>query len=115
MTTDPTTGIDNGYTVKRRTALTGISPLNCRAIIQALEKMPGVARASIDERTSRLTLSYDSSKRNISEIETVLQAYDGGFAEDWWTRFKIGWYRNLDTNARDNAHAEVHCCNKPPK
>ena len=115
MTTNPTTAINHGFLVHRCIKLTGINRFNCRPIIRALEKKRGTAYAVVHEGTGNLTLTYDSSKLHINEIETLLHSYNSGFATGWWMRFKIGLYRYMDTNSSDNAKAEIHCCNKQPK
>jgi copper chaperone CopZ len=86
------------------------------AVERAVSTLSGVRKVATDLEKHQLILRYDASQTG---YQVVLEALENiGFPplNNWWSRFKGGWFQFADTNASDNAKAPPpSCCNKPPK
>lgn len=108
-------GVNEGALVRRRIRLSALRRESVGALHGAIDRLPGIDSVAIEEgHEPVLAVSYDASKRSLTELEGIVGEHGGRIAGDWWTRLKLRWYRFTDTNVRDNARHVPHCCNKPP-
>jgi hypothetical protein len=103
-------GIHEKYLVKRRLKLAETVSTPEAALLAALDAAPGVAEVGLDREKRRLSLAYDASTQSLDGLIAVLQKQGVALATDWWSRFRAGWYRNLDANIHDNARHEPWSC-----
>ena len=86
------------------------------SVIAVVDTLPGVRQAEVDLSHHRLLVCYDASLIDFQRIKTELEAAGYPTAADHWSRLREQWYRFVDTNMRENAHAPPPaCCSKPPK
>ena len=117
MNTLDTTQPSGAWEVRRRIKIPGLVH---KADVMALEdkvgSLSGVRGVTSDMKKHQIIVRYDVTGLDYHSIIRVLE--EAGFPplNNWWCRFKTGWFQNLDTNARDNAKASPPaCCNRPPK
>ena len=108
-------GINDGYLVTRRLKIEGLSAQNKESLTNQIDRLMGVDGVSLFEDKNLLKVAYDGSKLGINELEEIIESQHCHLAQDWWSRWKLGWYRSTDKNIKDNAAYVPHCCNKPPK
>ncbi len=109
------TGINEANLVHRHLRLVGLDSGKAELIVSTIDKIAGIDRVSINEDRCVLDVSYDAAYVNISQIEDIIEQYQCNISHDWWTQFKEGWYKFVDSNVKSNAAYHPSCCNKPPK
>lgn len=86
------------------------------SVLGVVDILPGVCHAEVDLRRHRLNVRYDATHVDFQRIKTELEAAGYPTETGRWPCFKEQWYRFVDANMRENAHAPPPaCCNKPPK
>lgn len=103
-------GVNNNYLVTRHLALTGQLNTQAAAIVGDIEELLGINTVRFDAKAQALKVSYDASKRNISEITAIVVHHDCSLLDSRWQRFKRGWYRYFDQNIKENAAKEPWRC-----
>ena len=114
MTTQTTAHDDK--VVKRRIRLAGKpSDEQARRLEQELKQVDGVMSLSVEKERGRLELVYDVTGADLDDL--LARSKDYGFQprRSLPTNTRLGWYRFLDQNIRDNAGHKPHCCSEPPK
>lgn len=107
-------GVHEAYLLKRHLKLEDLDAEKAGAIAQEIEPLVGVDAVALDPATRRLDIAYDASVLQLEQIEAIVRRHGSDLDHGWWTRFKEGWYRYTDQNARDNARHEPWCCSKTP-
>ncbi len=107
-------GIHEGYLMSRCLKIEGAEEVERQHIIHAIDQLKGVDLVSFVKENSKLKVVYDGSMLSVDDIEQVVRENGCRFADDWWNRYKLGWYRYTDENVRSSAKHVPHCCNKPP-
>lgn len=106
--------LNDAFVVHRCLKIPSMRDKNSRQIIQAcLAELKGVLATDVNNRM-RLTITYDATQVDFGRIEKVLRDVGYPTGNDWWSRFKSGWYRYLDENAQSNATSKGGaCCSNP--
>jgi uncharacterized protein YchJ len=87
-----------------------------RSVRGVVDTLAGVCQAEVELRRHRLKVRYDVTQVDFQMIKAELETAGYPTATGRWLRIKERWYRFIDTNMRENAHAPPPaCCNKPPK
>jgi hypothetical protein len=79
-----------------------------------IDNIHGLDHVSFDHESQVLNIAYDATRTCIDCIEEILDRYQVQVNDDWWTRFKEGYYRYVDQNVKDNATHEPFSCHKVP-
>jgi len=93
------------------------SLLDAGALQQAAEvlaALEGVVEAKSASSKKSIQVRYDTAKLLYPALIRALEK--GGLMKEasWWERVKLGWYRDQDCVARDNARAKPSpCCSNP--
>lgn len=107
-------GIDPGFLITHKLALTGLAPGDASVLYRELEELPGVDAVSVDESGQSVKIAYDASHQDIDHIIRVIEQQGAGVRSDWWNRIKLSWQRQTDRNIKDNFTHEAQCCSKMP-
>ena len=107
-------GINPGFLIHHKLALTGLSAANADDIRSELDELPGMDSVSVDTSRQCLKVAYDASHLNIDRIIEVIEQQGAGLRTGWWTRMKLNWQRQTDSNIQENFTHEAHCCSKMP-
>jgi copper chaperone CopZ len=106
---------NSAFVVHRSLPVPGVHDQgNVQTIHDCLGGLDGVQEVDVDSARKRVRVVYDAAQVGFEAIEKVL--IDAGYplADNWWVRFKSGWYRYLDENARANAQSKGGaCCSNP--
>jgi hypothetical protein len=90
---------------------------NADAVTRAMgeiDNIHGMDHVSFEHESQVLNIAYDATRTCIDCIEEILERYQVQVSDDWWTRFKEGYYRYIDQNVKDNATHEPFSCHKVP-
>jgi len=109
---EPKLGIREEYVVKRRLKLAEELRVPVGELLTALDVAPGVAQAELDRGRRRLLIAYDASTQCVDGVVGVLEEHGVAVATDWWSRLRVGWYRETDANIHENAGLEPWSCHK---
>ncbi|MEN8132495.1 MAG: heavy metal-associated domain-containing protein [Pseudomonadota bacterium] len=86
------------------------------AIERALEELSGVRKAAADVDNHQVIVRYNIIRTDYQAVVEILESAGFSPLNNWWSRYKAGWFQYVDTNGRDNANMPPsHCCNKSPK
>lgn len=107
-------GIDPGFLINHKLALTGLTAGKAQGIYAELNDLPGVNAVSVDESGQSVKISYDASHQDIDRIIEVIEQQGAEVRSDWWNRIKLSWQRQTDRNIKDNFSHEAQCCSKMP-
>lgn len=107
-------GIDPGFLITHKLALTGLAPGDASVLYRELEKLPGVDAVSVDESGQSVKIAYDASHQDIDHIIRVIEKQGAEVRSSWWNRIKLSWQRQTDRNIKDNFTHEAQCCSKMP-
>ncbi|TNE78158.1 MAG: cation transporter [Gammaproteobacteria bacterium] len=107
-------GVNPGFLISHKLALTGLTEANTDNIRSALDDLPGVDAVSLDKAGQSLKIAYDASHQSIDHIIQIIEQQGAGLRAGWWNRVKLNWQRQTDTNIKDNSTHEAHCCSKLP-
>lgn len=107
-------GVSEVNLVVRHLRLENATVENIQSASEEINQIYGLDAMSFDHTSQVITLAYDASQILLDGIEDVLRKHGVEVGHDWWTHFKEGYYRFVDKNVKDNAHAVPHCCNKTP-
>ena len=81
-----------------------------------LRALPAIQQVKAEWQRHRIVIRYDPTRTAYEAIIQTLQNTQFAPSDTAWSRLKLKWFRFIDSNARDNAHAPPPaCCNKPPK
>jgi hypothetical protein len=105
-------GIHEEYVVRRRLKLAERLRGPSAELLAALDATPGVTGAELDRARRRLSIAYDASAQCLDGVVEVLQAHGVATAKDWWSRLRVGWYRETDANIHENVGREPWSCHK---
>jgi len=112
--------------LQHRVGVSGVNLVNRHLKIKSSEKtllqlavteidsLYGIDGVSFDKKSKVLHLAYDASLVDIKTIEGILEEHQVIMSRDWWSRLKLGHYRFVDQNVKDNRSYHPHCCNKVP-
>lgn len=107
-------GVNPGFLIHHKLALTGLTAGNAQGIYSELNDLPGVDTLSVDEARQSLNIAYDASHQDIDHIIHIVEQQGAGLRPGWWHRVKLSWQRQTDHNIKDNATHEAQCCSKLP-
>jgi hypothetical protein len=107
-------GINEGFLVKHRLKLTGLTSENAKAILSELDCLSGVDRIMLDPGKGSIEITYDGSQLNIDEVIGIVHRHGVRAGTSWWNRMKLGFDRQIDQNVRDNAGYRPTCCSNGP-
>ena len=108
-------GINPGFLTKHTLNLCGLNKENAKGVLAELDQLPCMDKVALDEEKQILEIYYDASHHNIDEMISVIKKHGVSTKDNWWTRAKLEWQRQMDENIKDNASHEAHCCNKLPR
>lgn len=103
-------GVRQPYLVRRRLKLKGEG--DCQALVAVLAEELGVQEARCEGE--RLWLAYDAVNFQLERLAELLIPWDLALADKGWAGLRLGYYRFLDQNIRDNATHEPWCCHRLP-
>ncbi len=107
-------GVDPGFLITHKLALTSLTASNTNRLYRELEELPGVDAVSVDESGQSLKIAYDASHQDIDHIIQVIEQQGAKVRSGWWSRIKLSWQRQTDRNIKDNFTHEAQCCSKVP-
>ena len=107
-------GINPGFLAKHSLSLRGVNESNAQIIAEELDELPSVDGVWLNERKQTLKIAYEASHHNIDEMIAIVEKHGAAIKDNWWSRTRVGWQRQIDENIKDNARHEAHCCNKIP-
>lgn len=106
---------NSAFVVHRSLPVPGVHDQSSTQVIHdCLGELEGVQEVDIDLARKKVRVVYDAGQIGFEAIEKVL--IDAGYplADNGWVRFKTGWYRYVDENARANAQSKGGaCCSNP--
>jgi len=82
--------------------------------IAEIDEIYGMDDVSFDAKKRELKFAYDATRTCIDCIEEILENHNIEVSDDWWTRFKEGYYQYIDQNVKDHATHEPFSCHKVP-
>ncbi|WP_115720116.1 cation transporter [Gallaecimonas mangrovi] len=104
-------GVREAYLVRRKLILTGnlAAAENCAKAVDQLAGVNSVVLAG-----NRLTLAYDATAVNLDALESEIQNHGLEVKHKGMAGMRLGYYRFVDQNIRDNATHEPWCCHRLP-
>lgn len=103
------------WDARRRIRLPGLSHgADREALERRLQGLDGVRSVKVSDAGRQVSVVYDRTRLDYGQIETALERAGFPAAKSLWSRMKAGWFRYLDTTARENARAPAPpCCSNP--
>ena len=77
-----------------------------------LRQLAGVHTVSADQADGLLTVDYDAVLCGIDPIISILTKNGVELGLGRWSRIKLGYYRFVDQNLKENSKHTPHCCNR---
>lgn len=112
---DHRVGVNEVNLVVRHLKLVGITTHNLKPIIDEIDNTYGIDAVSFEEEKQTLHVGYDATHCELDGIESVIRKHGADISDDFWTKFKEGYYQFVDENVRDNAkHKPWSCHTVPP-
>lgn len=109
------TGVTGVNQVTRKLKLSGVDEGKTEALVIETRQLPGMDTVEYLPASVTLICVYDAAQCGVDAVEKVLNGYGAQFASSIWNRLKIGYFRFIDQNIKDNAAHQPHCCNKVPR
>lgn len=106
-------GVKEANLVVRHLKLQGVTKDNLPLMLTEIDRLFGIDAVSYDDTTETIHLAYDATHCQLEGIEALMQQRGIDISHDWWTRFKEGYYRYVDTNVCENAHHKPWNCHNP--
>ena len=105
-------GVSEGYLIKHKLRLTGLTSENAEDIRSEIDNMISVDGVWIDFEKHTIKMAYDASRHNIDEMRSIIRKHGADISPDGWNQLKLRWDRVTDSNIKENAAHEPFCCNK---
>jgi hypothetical protein len=77
-----------------------------------LMELAGVHTVSVGQADGLLTVDYDAVLCGIDPIISILTKNGVDLCLGRWDRIKLGYYRFVDQNLKENNKHTPHCCNR---
>lgn len=77
-----------------------------------LRQLAGFHTISADQAERTLTVDYDAVLCGIDLIISILTKNGVDLCLGRWDRIKLGYYRFVDQNLKENYKHTPHCCNR---
>ncbi|MBD2859866.1 hypothetical protein IB286_12720 [Spongiibacter sp. KMU-158] len=107
-------GINPGFLAKHKVKLHKLDPTNASKILAEIDELPWIDQVSLNSKNGQLKMVYEASHHNIDEMIAIIEKHGASISNDFWSRIKLGWQRQIDENIKDNAKHEAACCSKIP-
>lgn len=103
-------GVKEAHLMVRKLRLSPGDETCSRQALEEIDALLGMDEVRYDAQRNKLRLAYDASRLGIECIEAVLHEHGLALSRDWWNRLKLGHYRFVDQNTKDNAAKEPWSC-----
>ncbi len=107
-------GVSEANLVFRKLKLVKLDQNNYASLYTEIDNIFGVDDVNLDSQTKQLSIAYDATHCNLAMIEKIMAKYGVFFANSWWNRLKVSYYKFVDQNLQDNANHQATCCHHAP-
>ena len=110
-----TNTLDKAFIVHRKISIPTIQENDSRTSIGILlSEIKAIHNYDFNENRKTVQITYDNSLIGFGDIERSLTECGHPISNSWWSKYKSGWYRYLDENAKANAKIKGSaCCSNP--
>lgn len=103
-------GVRAGFLVRRRLQLQAPAITDFAALFDDLVGFNGA-----ELQSGRLTLEYDAGRLHLNQLLSRLEEHGVRVVDSAFNRFRLGWYRYLDSNIAANAaDSSSTACSQSP-
>lgn len=107
-------GVNDAFLVTRKFKLSYADTNAFNEAVQKIDQLYGMDSLKFIEKSKMLKVSYDASRMSVDDIISIFEKWSVAQKTNWWNKNRIGYYRFVDQNVKNNANSKPTCCNKPP-